>query len=66
MATTHHTYPDLITDGGRLARTCWQTSDLSQAVAATLRIDPDAVILLATGTMPGQAIRALAPGGMAA
>lgn len=61
---TLHTYPDLIVDGGRHARTDWPAhcyrGDLAELVAATLRIDPDAVITraadgraVAVGHLPG-------------
>ena len=56
--TTFHTYPDLLTDGGRLAATEWPGATISEAVAATLRVDPEAIVLRA-----GQAI-GLAPGGL--
>ena len=62
--TTFHTYPDLLTDGGRLAATEWGAGTLAEAVAATHRLDPDTIILRAcrgTDTALGHA-----PGGMAA
>lgn len=65
MATTRHTYPDLLLTGGRLAATEWPRATLSEAVAATLARDPEAVILRADNTA-GQAVRGLAPGGLAA
>lgn len=64
MARTFHTYPDLITEGGRLAATDWGRSPLTEAVAATLAHCRDAVILLAIDG--NDRIRAHAPGGMAA
>ena len=47
MASTFHTYADLVTDAGRPARTDWD-STAADAVAATLRLDPDAIVSLAT------------------
>ena len=61
--TTYHTYADLLLDGGRLAATQWDGGTLADAVVATLRLDPDAVVLRAcrgTDTAIG-----LAPGGLA-
>ena len=60
--TTYHTYADLLLDGGRLAATQWDGGTLADAVAATLRLDPDAVVLRAcrgTDTAIGHA-----PGGL--
>lgn len=65
MATTRHTYPDLITTGGRLAATVWPSASLAAAVRATLALDPDVVILRAD-TPAGDSVRGLAPGGLAA
>jgi hypothetical protein len=69
-ATTYHTYADLLTDGGRLAATQWggrpgvTCASLADAVAATLRLDPDAVVLRAVrGT---ETVHGLAPGGVSA
>jgi hypothetical protein len=63
--TTYHTYADLLTDGGRLAATEWGLGGpLAGAVAATLRLDPEAVILRVTGS-EGTAV-GLAPAGLAA
>jgi hypothetical protein len=57
--TTYHTYPDLLIDGGRLAATEWGGNPTpAEAVAATLRLDPEAIILRV-----GQ-LRGLAPGGI--
>jgi hypothetical protein len=64
MIRTFHTYPDLLIDGGRLAATDWAGAEtIAEAIAATIRQDPAAVILSAIGG--GQRIAALAPGGMA-
>jgi hypothetical protein len=61
--STFHTYPDLLIDGGRLAATQWPGGSAPEAVAATLRLDPEAVILRVV--VAGQSLRALAPGGFA-
>ena len=61
---TLHTYPELLTDGGRHARTEWPAhcygGELAELVAATLRLDPAAVIsraadgrAVAVGHLPG-------------
>jgi hypothetical protein len=68
-ATTHHTYPDLLTSGERLAATDWGShpagcASLGEAVSATLRLEPDAVILRAV--RGSETVRGLAPGGLAA
>jgi hypothetical protein len=68
-ATTHHTFPDLLTSGDRLAATDWGShpagcASLSDAVAATLSLAPDAIILRAV--RGSEAVRGLAPGGLAA
>ena len=69
IATTYHTYPDLLLSGGRLAATDWGShpagcASLAEAVAATLRLDAEAVVLRAVrGTTVA---RGLAPGGLAA
>lgn len=55
---TFHTYPELLIDGGRLAATEWPGASVSEAVAATLRLDSEAIVLRA-----GQAV-GLAPGGL--
>ena len=65
--TTFHTYPDLLLDGGRLAATEWGShpagcATLAEAVAATLRLDDEAIVLRAVrGT---EALVGLAPGGL--
>ena len=62
--TTHHTYSDLLFSGGRLARTAWDSETATRAIGATLRGEPDAVVLLVT--VDGRAVaRGLAPGGLA-
>ena len=48
---TDHTYPELIFDGGRLARTFWRgPATCREVVAATLAQDPEAIIARARGT----------------
>jgi hypothetical protein len=42
---THHTYPILVGRGSRLARCDWERLSASQAVTATLAMDPEAIIL---------------------
>ena len=64
MACTHNTYSDLLIDGGRLARTEWPEATPAEALVATLRHDPEAIVLLIT-TPAGQPVRGLAPGGLA-
>ena len=59
---THHTYPDLIVDGGRLARTDWAGAAPAAALRATLAMDSEAIVLMITG--PGAPLRGLAPGGL--
>ena len=63
---TFHTYPDLLFDGGRLAATCWgghpTVLTVEQVVRATLAVEPEAVVLRASGT-DGTA-RGLMPGGL--
>lgn len=47
MTTTYATFPDLVYDGGRYAQTVWPGASVADAVAATLRLTPDAVVMLA-------------------
>lgn len=63
MASTFHTYADLVTDAGRPARTDWD-STAADAVAATLRLDPDAIITRAIDST-GCRLIGLMPGGLA-
>ena len=63
MTSTYHTYPNLVYDKGRLAETNWLTDQLSDAIAATLTIDPEAIVLLAR--IGDESIKGLAPGGLA-
>jgi hypothetical protein len=64
MISTFHTYAELLHSGDRLAQTCWDgAGTLGEAVAATVRYSPDAVILRASAN--GQQLLGLAPGGLA-
>lgn len=47
MASTFNTYSDLLVDGGRLAETVWPEHTAAQAVLATTRQDPEAIVLVA-------------------
>ena len=60
MTSTYHTYPDLVYDKGRLAETIWNGNCFNVAIAATLTIDPEAIVLVvkcgekrAVGLRPG-------------
>lgn len=60
---TDHTYPELIFDGGRLARTCWKgPATCREVVAATIGRDPEVIIARARG-IDGEA-RGCMPGGL--
>ena len=70
MVITYHAYADTLHTGDRLAATEWggrhglPSATLAEGVAATLRLDPDAIILrAATAT---ERVRGLAPAGLAA
>ena len=63
MASTYHTYADLIIDGGRLAATEWPKASIAEAIGATLARDCQAIVL--TVVARGEIIRGYAPGGMA-
>jgi hypothetical protein len=65
MATTFHTYPDLLSTGGRLAASHYRLTTPREAVAATLRQDAEAIILQAYDEIGGRLV-GLAPGGLAA
>lgn len=43
--TTLYAYVEFLHDGGRLAATVWPRGSAEDAVRATLKYDPDAVIL---------------------
>ena len=63
MTTTYHTYPELITNGGRLAATEWASYSTwnptpQEAVSALIEHDRDAVVLRVGS------IRGFAPGGL--
>ena len=46
MPSTFHTYPDLVHSGGRLACTEWGHAAIAaELIAATLRRDPESIIL---------------------
>ena len=63
MSSTFHTYPDLVHTGGRLACTEWgHAATASEAIAATLRRDPESIILRVVA-VDGY-FRGLAPGGL--
>lgn len=63
MARTFHAYPEFLHGGDRLAETVWEEATARQAVGATLRYEPQAVILVATDHRRHVG---LAPGGLAA
>jgi hypothetical protein len=63
IMTTWHTYPDLLVCGGRLASTTWTGATAEQAVAATLKIDQEAIVLRVCGPR-GERVVGLAPGGL--
>lgn len=61
---THHTYPHLLGRQCRLAATIWEDLDtVEEAVAATIREDNQAIVLLAR-VIRGRDLRGYAPGGM--
>lgn len=68
-ATTYHVYADTLHTGDRPAATDWGnlrtgSCTLAEAVAATLRHDPEAIVLRAVrGT---ETVHGYAPAGMAA
>ena len=67
MASTFHTYADLVADAGRHARTDWgdrRNHTAADAVAATLRLEPDAIISRAIDST-GCRLVGLMPGGLA-
>lgn len=68
--TTLHTYPDLLHDGGRLAATAWNyrgwRCSAADAVAATLDLDSEAVILRVADSNGRYVAVGHAPGGLAA
>ena len=67
MIITHHTYSDLLYTGGRLAQCQWDCDATpAEGVAATLSVDPEAIILRVTDARGrvDRHIRGLAPGGI--
>ena len=64
QTTTFHTYPDLVTETGeRLAAVSWgHGATFADAIAATLRLDSDAIVLRARSG--ASQIVGLMPGGM--
>jgi hypothetical protein len=62
MVYTYHTYPDLLYKCGRHARTDWEGYAIDLGVAATIKHDPDAVVLSVRSG--DQRIVGYAPGGI--
>ena len=67
IATTYHTYSDLLLDGGRLAASDWGnirtgSVTLAEAVAATINRDAEAIVLRVSNDR--ETLRGLAPGGL--
>jgi hypothetical protein len=63
MSSTFHTYPELIHTGGRLACTEWgHAATATEVIAATLRLDPESIILRVVAF--DGCFRGLAPGGL--
>jgi hypothetical protein len=44
MVQTNHRYQETLHNPGRPARTTWHTDDAKEAVAATLSLEPQAII----------------------
>lgn len=63
MGTTYNTYPELIADKGRHARTDWERCSAAEAVAATIRTDDQVVICRAIDST-GLSLNGLLPGGL--
>jgi hypothetical protein len=63
IMTTWHTYPDLLNKGGRLAESTWKGATAEQAVRATIKCDPEVIILRVCGPS-GERVIGLAPGGL--
>jgi len=70
MISTFHTYPDLVTlTSERLAETRWQhwhSVTLADGVLATLKEQPEAIILRATSSGFSDVAVGFMPGGLAA
>ena len=67
LATTYHTYSDLLLDGGRLAASDWGnirtgSVTLAEAVAATINRDAEAIVLRVCNDR--ETVHGLAPGGI--
>jgi hypothetical protein len=67
IATTYHTYSDLLLDGGRLAASDWGnirtgSVTLAEAVAATINRDAEAIVLRVCNDR--ETLHGLAPGGL--
>ena len=67
IATTYHTYSDLLLNGGRLAASDWGnirtgSVTLAEAVAATINRDAEAIVLRVSNDP--ETVRGLAPGGI--
>ena len=67
IATTYHTYSDLLLNGGRLAASDWGnirtgSVTLAEAVAATINRDAEAIVLRVSNDR--ETLRGLAPGGI--
>ncbi len=60
--TTYHAYADTLHTGDRHAAIEWTTTDTASAVLATLRRDPEAVVLRVV--CGNTTVRGLAPGGL--
>jgi len=61
---TYHTFPHLLRHGGRLAVTIWEDAETTeQAVAATVKSDDQAIVLVAK-VANGVYLRGKMPGGM--
>lgn len=65
MATTLHTYSDLLHSGDRLAAIVWERTSAQESVAATLRRDPTSIILRVADWQGCYVAIGFAPGGLA-
>lgn len=64
MTSTYHTYPNLVYDKGRLTEIIWYGNcSFGKAIAATLTIDLEAVVLVAK--YDENRVVGLRPGGLA-
>jgi hypothetical protein len=62
MACAYITYPDLVGNGKRLAKLEWEHCSFEQAVAASIKWDPFAVVLAVSDSY--EWIKGFAPGGI--